>query len=234
MAEVRRITGIRPLSKLPQAKFSVTATSKRNGYQIKKMVLSPEPGIHLPALLFVPLKANGDLHLYLHDLGKQVDANPKGPIEKLFRKGQTVLAVDVRGIVETDPSGNNLWGGSWDDILTAYLLGKSYLAMRAEDILIASRFLSQQGKKKSTKIRLTAIGKLGPPALHAVALEPQLFYSVNIIKARPSWEEVLRDPTIRGHLVNAVHGALLAYDLPDLVHSLPKEVINIKDISSNK
>ena len=57
------------------------------------------------------------------------------------------------------------------------MLGKSFLGMRCEDILSCARFL---GKGKGKSVRLVARGELGPPALHAAVLEPQLFSSVHL------------------------------------------------------
>src|SRR5207248_3077558 len=63
-------------------------------------VLRVEPGISLPALMFSPPEPRGAAHLYLHGEGKQADAMPGGPIEKLVRAGHLVLAVDLRGLGE--------------------------------------------------------------------------------------------------------------------------------------
>ena len=46
------------------------------------MILKPEDGIHLPALMFLPGQrpAQGAV-LYVHEKGKAADAAPGGPIE---------------------------------------------------------------------------------------------------------------------------------------------------------
>ena len=111
---------------------------KRDGYRVEKLILRPEPGIWLPALAFLPDKPNGDACLYLHDKGKQVDAAAGGPIDKLARQGDIVLAVDIRGFGETAKSRKQSNGGlaghigpEWKELYLAYMLEKPYLAMRA-------------------------------------------------------------------------------------------------------
>ena len=55
-----------------------------------------------------------------------------------------VVAVDLRGIGETQAKGGwggDLFGPDTKDVLTAYLLGRSYVGMRAEDILVCARLL---------------------------------------------------------------------------------------------
>jgi hypothetical protein len=57
---------------------------------------------------------------------------------------------------------------------------------------------------------------LAPPALHAAALEPQLFSSTVFENSLESWQEVIDTPITDNCLVNTVHGTLGFYDLPDL------------------
>ena len=61
------------------------------------------------------------------------------------------------------------------------------------------------------------------------ALEPQLFSSLKLQRSLTSWVDVVRSPVSRNQKVNAVFGALRAYDLPDLVASLPKDKITITE-----
>jgi hypothetical protein len=61
------------------------------------------------------------------------------------------------------------------------------------------------------------VGEAGPAALHAVALEPDLFASLTLRRSLVSWSNVVHTPVTQGALINCVHGALKTYDLPDLV-----------------
>ena len=47
---------------------------QRDGYRIDKIVLQPEEGIAIPALMFVPDASAGGTYLYLHADGKAADA----------------------------------------------------------------------------------------------------------------------------------------------------------------
>ena len=126
------------------------------------------------------------------------------------------MAVDLRGTGETQSSGGwggDLFGTDIKDVLTAYLLGKSHVGMRAEDVLICARLLAEQYKGP---VDLIAVGNVCVPALHAAALEPNLFASVRLIRGLTSWSDVIESGLSRNQLVNAVHGALTIYDLPDL------------------
>ncbi len=92
--------------------------------------------------------------------------------------------------------------------------------MRAEDILVAARFLAQDQTPRPRAVHLVAVGNVGPAALHAAALEPQAFASVTLRRSVTSWAEVVSTPLARNQFVNVVHGALRVYDLPDLSATL--------------
>jgi len=206
----------------------------RFGYRIDKLVLHPEPGIWLPALAFVPDQPSGDAALYLHGEGKHADAGPHGPIEKRVRQGHVVLAVDLAGLGETQKTEKSAYsaclGADWRDLFLAYLLGRSYLALRAEQILACARFAAEyQSAGRPRAVHLVAIGQTGPPALHAAALEPGLFASVTLNQCLTSWAEVVRTPRAKHQMANVVHGALTVYDLPDLLATLPSKSLTLID-----
>jgi hypothetical protein len=124
--------------------------------------------------------------------------------------------VDVRGTGETHPDSQDKGyegAGEWKDYYRAYVLGRSYVGMRAEDILVCARHLKTQG----LAVHLQAFGSTGVPALHAAVLEPDLFVSAKISGSIISWHEVSGANPPKNQLVNAVHGALRVYDLRDLL-----------------
>jgi cephalosporin-C deacetylase-like acetyl esterase len=224
LQRVRQIAGIRPLAELPEPKVQEPGIAERGGLAAQKISLVPEDGISLAALLFLPLQNPvAGAVLYIDENGKDGDVAPGGPIAKLVSTGRIVMAVDVRGIGGTPPKrgGNDLFGSDTKEVFTAYLLGRSYVGMRAEDILNSARFL--QSKHKGP-VDLVAVGSVCVPVLHAAALEPQLFGSVKLVRGLVSWSNVIELAQSRNQLVNTVHGALTTYDLPDLVRTLGDRV----------
>ena len=223
---VRQIAGIRRLSDLPEPRVEKVGVVKRPGYKIEKLILKPQAGIHLPALWFVPGKPGpAPGVLYLHEKGKAADAKPGGPIEQLVKAGRSVLAVDLRGTGRTQQTAQAKWGSEigrdWADVFKAYLLGRSYVGMRAEDVLVCARYAAGRaapGRKRG--VRLAAVGNVGIPALHAAALEPDLFESVSLTRTLISWSNVIQMGRTHNQLANAVHAALRTYDLPDLAATL--------------
>jgi len=196
--------------------------------RVEKLLIRPEKGVALPALLFLPEtntekeKPDSDrVVLYVNEQGKSTGAAPGGEIEKLVRSGRTVLAVDLRGTGQTAPASRGFYKAEWKDAAMAYMLGRSYVGMRAEDVLLCARYAAQRladGRPES--VDLIAVGNIGIPALHAAALEPQLFHSVCVSRSLRSWTDFIRGRLNRFQMTDVVHGALTCYDLPDLAATL--------------
>ncbi len=226
LEQVRCLAGIRTLAELRDPQIEQRGTINRGGVEIRKAVLRPEDEVHLPALVFVPQGGpSAGAVLYVHEGGKEADAAADGPIQRLVDAGWVVMAVDVRGTGETQSNrgfGGGLFGTDTKDVLTAYLLGRTYVGMRAEDILICARFLRQQWEGP---LDLMAVGHVCVPALHATALEPHLFDSARLTRGLISWSNVIELGRCRNQLVNTVHGALTVYDLPDLARTLADRLV---------
>lgn len=213
LRRVRDLAGIRALADLPEPQIETGLPAPRGAGAVQKLVIKPERGIALPALLFSSPQDKPGSILFLSEKGKE-----KG--EALAKDGASVLAVDLRGVGETSPSvesykGEGL-GDDWVDYFRAYVLGRSYVGMRAEDILVCAHHLESLGGP----VRLVAEGNVGVSALHAAAMEPQLFESVKLTGSLASWDDVITAKPPQNQLINTVHGALALYDLPDLAATL--------------
>ncbi len=204
----------------------------RDGYKITKTILRPVNGVRVPGLLFIPDKPAGKATLYLHGEGMKVDAAPGGAIEKLVQKGHTVLAVDLRGLGETenqDPKRNwakGLFGPNLQAFFIAYLNGRSITGMRCEDILGSAAFLSK--KSEVTKIHLLALGETAVPALHAAALSPDAFTKVSVAGDFQTWADFMKPGESWTQAANIVHGAMRHYDLPDLIRLAESEGLRVE------
>ncbi len=213
---VRQITGTRPLAELPEPKLQEHETIQRDDRTVRKLTIVPEEGICLPAVQVDQGTSSGAV-LYVHEHG-WMEGNSNA-VNEAGNASRRVMVVDLRGTGETQSKRGwgDLFGPDTKDVLTAYLLGRSYVAMRAEDILTCARLLQSQHEGP---VDLIAVGHVSIPALHAATLEPQLFGSVRLIRGLVSWSNVIELGQSRNQLVNAVHGALSTYDLPDLARTL--------------
>ncbi|HUE73302.1 MAG TPA: acetylxylan esterase [Pirellulaceae bacterium] len=228
LASVRKIAGIRPLAEIPEAKREKAGKVTREDYHIDKLVLHGDAGVPLPALTFHPKEPQEEAYVYLHDGGKAADGAVGGAIEKLVDEGYVVVSVDLRGQGETASGKPDALLGDWKSFYLAYLLGKPLAGMHAEDVLITGRFVANYETKQPRKVHLVAVGNSGIAALHAAALEPNLFASVTLRGTPESWSSVVSQKAPAGLLTTTVHGALTAYDLPDLVTAIGPDKVRLE------
>lgn len=208
--------------------------SQREGYSIEKYFIEGEGEYGVPYLLFIPERKNGKAVLYLHAKGKQAEANVGGEIEKLVNNGFTVLAPDLLGIGEQEPSeirgDANIEGVSFNAWFSGMTIGRSILGIRAGDISRLVQVLKQEGNFE--EINGVSKNEMGPVLLHAVAFD-DLITSAVCIGSYLSWGEVTQNEFYKAeYLHSLVPGALLHYDLSDLAASLaPKKLmmINLKN-----
>ncbi|MBA4017211.1 MAG: hypothetical protein C0483_08565 [Pirellula sp.] len=228
-SEQRRLirTTIGAAAELPAAAPHAETISsiRRDGYAIRKLAIAVEGGVRLSALAFVPDRPSGPATLYLHGAGMANDAGLDGPIAALVRRGHIVLAAELRGIGETETGhgkkefGKGRFGPDNLEIFLAYLMGKSFVGLRTDDVLLWSAYL-REGELLGgppNELHLTAIGEAAIPALHAAALAESGFRTVNIRQMIASWESVVAAPETFNQSVNVVHGVLRHYDLADLL-----------------
>jgi dienelactone hydrolase len=199
---------------------------KRGDLTIRKVVL--RSAIPLPGLSFVPAKPDGRVVVYLHGGSMKVDAGPGGAIEQLVGSGAVVHAVELRGIGETETGhrrrafGAGRFGRDNLEILTAYLIGKSYTGMRAADL---EEWIEAFGIQQA---ELIAIGEAAIPALHVAALKPEAIATVKLRGMIPSWESLAGSPETHDQMVNLVHGVLRHYDLPDLIELAGRDKVKVE------
>ncbi len=206
-------------------------TISRSGYHIEKLTYESESGIMIPSLLFVPdggddkkaavLMVSGD--------GKKASA-PEA--EQLVTSGMVVLSIDARGFGETQvkPDVNSKefdhYFGDFRDAMTALLVGKTMVGMRALDITRGVDLLS--AREGIDRDKIYAYGKKGGsvPALYAAVLDRRI-RKVVLEDMLSSYDSVVENKIHRQVFESVVPGALKFYDLPDLVATLAPRKVSI-------
>jgi dienelactone hydrolase/pimeloyl-ACP methyl ester carboxylesterase len=226
---------VRRLIRLPSpAKTGVptlhTGEEKRDGYTIRRFRHTTEEGVAVGAWSFTPEKkaVDAELVVYLHPRGNGADADPGGPIERIVKSGRPVLALELRGTGLTSP---RLSGTGWPapfgpDSREAFLslhLDRPLLGQRVFDLLRAL-----QARLGFGEVHLVGVGRCGPVALHAAALEPRVT-RLTLDGAVVSWSSVVATPRSVDQLANVVPGALAVYDLPDLATLVAPRPLTIRN-----
>ena len=216
---VRLVAGIRDLEKLPEPEVAPSDTMTVGKQTYESVVLRVADDIWLPGLLARPTKqSNPRVTCLIMSEGKNAMIAEGGEVSRRLSDGETVLAIDIRGIGETKPVGQKWYhqrfGDNGGNSTLAYLLGKSLVGDRAEDVLTVARWLSK--KESVDSIQLVASGELTIAALHAAAVEPQLFSLLELRRGLVSWSNLVETPMSVNQVAGLVHNALAQYDLPDL------------------
>ena len=219
-ATIRKVAGIRKLEDIPAlrveqnegtnvaAKLDAAASAEQFTY------LAEEGKIMLPSIRVTPKGDSMGIVIYLNGTDK---TTAKDRLHTLAKEGKTVVAVDLRGLGQTQGIGakyydHNLFGTDGIDYYFAYLLGKSYVGMRTEDLLAVVRAQDQK------PVEIVADGEVtGLVALHAAAVEPALIKRVTLDKPIRTWYDFVKSGSTPYPITNIVHGALLEYDVPDLL-----------------
>ncbi|MFN7995034.1 MAG: acetylxylan esterase [Bryobacteraceae bacterium] len=207
-------------------------TLAQDGYRIEKLTYESEPGILVPALVYVPASASGKLPaiLYADGDGKSAAAEDAA---RLVRKGFIVLAPDLRGMGETRPvldrKGEFVrYFGDYDDATTAILLGKTLVGMRAADIVRGLDLLAARPDVDSNQLYGYGKGGATVPLLHAASFDPRL-RKLALDEMLVSYDALETHRIHRQMYEQVVPSALKYYDLPELAEALAPRPVWLLD-----
>lgn len=162
-----------------------------------------------------------ELVIYVHEAGIAGASREPEPLRSYLQEGKTVAIVELSGLGATRAAPHRvdwpgeLFGPNIHEFYLAYLNGKSIVGLRVEDLLATTDYLAKDLNVE--KVHLVAGGVAAIPGLHAAAIQPDRFASVELHSMLATWNDVVATPVPENQLINAVHGALELYDLPDLI-----------------
>jgi cephalosporin-C deacetylase-like acetyl esterase len=225
-AQVQRLTTFERPAGGPDARAS--GEIARDGYRIEKLLIGSDPAV--PALLFIPDDSRPKRRtiLYVHENGKAAEAKVGGEIEELVRGGAMALAIDLRGRGETREEADRAWDifGHFESAMTALLVGKTLVGLRAEDIVRAVDALAARRDVEMESLSAFGKGDAAVVLLHAAALDNRI-KSVTLEEMLVSYESVVEWKIHQEVFESVVPAALANYDLPDLAASLAPRRLQI-------
>ena len=213
-------------------------TTLRKGYRIEKEEFISEPGIYIPAWVFLPDKPGSDKLplVYVHESGGQAHALEFGPIEKLVTEGKTVIAVDLRGIGETrppHPPASDRPGefGFLFDVETAmsymaWYLDQSLLGMRVSDLTRAVDYAVE--RTGAAGVRMYGFGMGATWGLFAAALDDRI-KTLTGERGLVSYHSLTQTDRYRHGANVFVRDLLLHGDLPDVAALLSGRELTLRN-----
>jgi len=204
-------------------------TITRSGYRIEKLIYESEPGIVIPALLYVP-DAGASKKAALLMVTGDGKAASTAEAEQFATSGTVVLSIDMRGTgetrVDTDMNSreSDRYFGDFSDIMTALLVGKTMAGMRALDVARGIDLLLSRNEVDPNQVYGYGKDEGGLPLLYASVLDSRI-RRVVLAGMLVSYELVVNSRVHRHVLEGVAPGMLKSYDLQDLVAALaPRDV----------
>jgi hypothetical protein len=209
---VRRVAKIR----LPDATKPVAmelSRTEKNGWMIVETAFQFAGGLVVPAVTVAPRAAVKTPVLLA---GDQQRAAWTSRAASLLAAGHPVTVVDVIGTGEIGQMRHRFYNMKNPDEEIAvlyYMLGRSLVAERAEELLAVAAFLKEKFREAP---HVVAGGRVAVAAAHAYGAAHGLVASVETVDAPASWTEVVQKSLAYPYAVS-VHGALCHYDWTDLL-----------------
>jgi dienelactone hydrolase len=191
---------------------------------VEKTVFYSEPGIYVPALLFLPKKPGAaPAAVFINEEGKTAGAVVENYLRPLAESGVAVLAVDPRGTGETAPGAPSAetsyraFTHSQESRLLYDSLsaGLTVLGMRTRDVLRAAGYLRSRSEIDPRRISVIGHGESGLLAMHAAALDDSI-RSVAVMGTLASYSAIVENEIYTHRYSMFAPGGLRKYDLPEL------------------
>ena len=231
LQKIKNLIGL--ANSLPKVTQKNIGTIQLEGLIVEKLIIECENQMPVAALVFIPsgITEPAPATLYVDGNGKTGGANGSGVLEKLIQQGRIVLSIDARGFGETTDDQSKVpekfCNTEYRTALIAMHIGRPLPGQRVRDILTALDVLVSRNNVDASRIDLVAVGRTGPVALHAAAIDNR-FTSVTLHDSIHSWvDDVLAKPLQRDLIGHVVPSGLMWYDLEDLLRIIGPEHVRI-------
>jgi cephalosporin-C deacetylase-like acetyl esterase len=196
-----------------------TGRIEHEGYTIDKIILRQEGGMVVPALVIYPEGVAKQIVLLLHDQGKHRFADSTALINEYLAQHSAIVMADLAGLGEmTDPVTMNdakYYNREYRNAMAALHAGSSLPAARTQNIITLLDFIRDDKKMQGAPVTLVATGRAALPALHAAVADKRIS-KLKVNDLLSSFEEIVKDPTVRDWYSYIIPGVLNYYDVADL------------------
>ncbi len=152
--------------------LTITHTEQRQGYQLKTIVFHSRSGMDLPAMLALPTVSHSTAALLItseQPIDHLVEEGSK--LDQAAHSGAVVLAMNPIPWPRSTDAERPTMGTMLPWTSRAFLVGKTFTGMRAEDMISAVQWLNAQHEVNPHEIDAYADGASGVALLHAAALD---------------------------------------------------------------
>jgi len=219
-------------------------TTQRKGYKVEKVEFLSEPGIYIPAWVFVPESGATPRRatLYVNEAGKQADGLEFGLYERLARQGDLIIAVDVRGIGETRPPHNppsdrrneftHLFDVETAMTYMTWYMDESLFGMRVADVIRSVDYALSRADVSGVRAVGQGAGALW--VLYAAALDPRIA-EVAAERGLVSYMSLAKADRYTHGAGIFIRDVLLRFDLPQVAAAIaPRPLTLVRPVDAMK
>jgi pimeloyl-ACP methyl ester carboxylesterase len=223
-------------------------TTPRKGYTIEKVEFLSEPGIYIPAWVFIPdgrpvrlpvilsVSDGGVEGEGMEFEGEEEGGLGPGLLQTLARARNLVVAVDVRGIGESAPSNcpegvaSNKFGQLFDTATAlsymAWLANLSLFGMRVQDVLRSIDYVFTRPEANPDGLRVIGKGTGGLWTLFAAVLDSRV-QSLVCRESLVSYRALTEVERYRYGAEIFIPHVLLQFDLPGVAAAMAGRALTL-------
>jgi cephalosporin-C deacetylase-like acetyl esterase len=228
---IRSLAGITAIPGSTPPKVDVAASEQRDGYTFATVTLHSDAGMTLPGQLAIPAGARPKPATLIFDAADPGAADlGAADLDRAAKSGNVVLALEPRPTPPGTESIKSPYLGPFNLLsLRAFLVGKTILGLRVDDVLHAMDWLSARSDVDRASITVQGKGSLAMVVLHAAVLDARIAKVIEI-GGFGSYLQIVEEPLHRGASEIVIPGVLKRYDTEDLARAIsPRTVIHERD-----
>jgi hypothetical protein len=201
----------------------IITTEQRPGWRLETVSWSSATGVELGGLLAIPDAAGKRPAELLLTAGPPAEAD----VERLAASGHLVFAPQMLpGPVDGNAAKTALLGPWYEETLRAFLVGRTLVGVRADDVIRAVDWMAAQPEVDAKQIAATGFGPMGVVLLHAAVLDPRIS-SVTLDGALTTYRAAFDAPVPRDLAQSVVPGVLQHYDLDSLMAAIAPRSVTV-------
>lgn len=226
--DVRALAGITIAPTSPAPRAARTSSATRDATRIESYTLSGPTGPALDVVVHTPhAEGRRPLAILVDAAGDTSAAPVAADVDRLVGAGHIVVTLATRpSPFGTEEVKAPLLGTAYLLSLRAFLVGRTIVGLRADDILRTVAWAATRPDVDAGRIAVHARGATAVAVLHAAVLEPRI-QSVRSEGMLASYRAIIDEELHRDASEVLVPGALAHYDLPDLIAAIAPRRVEI-------
>lgn len=226
--DVRALAGITISAASPAPRAARTSSATRDATRIESFRLTGPTGPELDVVVRTPhAEGRRPLTMLVDAAGDTSAAPVAAEVDRLVGAGHIVVTLATRpSPFGTEEVKAPLLGTAYLLSLRAFLVGRTIVGLRADDILRAVAWVATRHDVDPGRLAVHARGATAVAVLHAAVLEPRI-RSVRSEGMLASYRAIIDQELHRDASEVLVPGALAHYDLPDLIAAIAPRRVEI-------